>query len=179
VPSSCVAKSDELISRNSVSLLVHDAGDWFRAYLIVSLALSSVGARPEASGEDELVVASVRIKKTKTNGKAWDAAYGRPNPYMIAALLAANGKDSVSGGKMMVNKDTSEPRWQSSVLSVSVGDVVELGVGDKDVASDYLIGKDQLSITKEIIEQCLVRLSESQRTKLAPSSWGREKSASS
>lgn len=121
--------------------------------LMVCLMLLGLGINPTLAGDYELIVESAKIKKTKASGKAWDAANGPPDPYVIATLLAADGKDRIATGKTAMKKDTVNPQWQERVLSVNVGDVVELEVWDKDVSSDDLIGKDQLTITKAMAEK--------------------------
>lgn len=108
--------------------------------------LATLFAAVVATAADHpLVVASAEIEKTKVKGDSWDAFGGSPDPYV---------KASVNKGKVVQTahkSDTFKPTWDEKVLTVSVGDTVNVEVWDKDALDHDLIGTHSFVVTKEML----------------------------
>ncbi|MFO0578881.1 MAG: C2 domain-containing protein [Polyangia bacterium] len=100
------------------------------SYEVCSTATGTCGINPSSTWV--LGVDSARIASTKSNGDAWDAFGGAPDPFVM-----------IDGRQTSTQQDTFTPVWREGATYTAAtltGPGVSLTVYDEDVSANDVIG---------------------------------------
>ena len=129
---------------------------------IVALLLSAITVESCFAGR-LLVIESVEVRKTKDNGKAWDAAGGLPD------LRVSVERTSKPAGEKHITaprKNNLKPEFNRTAIEVDDDDELELVVLDEDVGADDEAGRVERRFTSEELKSGKLELSFGQVVRL-------------
>ncbi|MCK5798880.1 MAG: hypothetical protein KAI47_16925 [Deltaproteobacteria bacterium] len=112
----------------------------------LSLKFSSAtpAATSLASGRYRVTVANGLVADTKTNGKAWDALGGRPDPFVTLQI----GRQTL---RTSIIPNTLRPGWdRSQTVTLSSNDPVQISIWDKDAMRNDLIGFCRFGLVRNL-----------------------------
>jgi len=95
----------------------------------------------------DLIVRSVSVLSTKSNGKPWDSGDGKPD------LKVEINAGRFSTLTTSVSSNATYASFNKEKLRVSEGDVLSITVYDQDAFSDDVVGKYRKTITADTLRQ--------------------------
>jgi hypothetical protein len=117
--------------------------------LCLALAFNQAVAQ-EKEGAMRVVLKSVQVAPTKTDGNAWDVNDGKPDIMIsVKNLSDTTQKEVVTDEKT----DALDAKYDSRTVLVSPGHKLRILVEDKDAAVNDTIGNGSLDVTEEMVKK--------------------------